>query len=93
MNPNLLAPKLQNQIFGLIILDMNMPKKSGVHLLTEFAVDKTNKNKNDVKNVLVVSGTLDRDLLAKIVQSGIKNFLTKPFDEATFKEKVTKMVS
>lgn len=82
--------KLQNQNFGLIILDMNLPKKNGLQLLNEFNKDK---NSNRVENVLVVSGTLDRDLISKVTESGVKNFLIKPFDESLFKEKVTKMLS
>lgn len=80
--------KLQNQAFGLILLDMNMPKKSGFDLIKEF--DGASLNKKD--NVLVISGTLDRDLIARIIQRGVKNFLVKPFDEQSFKEKVAKLL-
>jgi response regulator of citrate/malate metabolism len=83
--------KLQNQKFGLIILDMNMPKKSGFDLIKEFEGSSTSVNKKE--NVLVISGTLDRDLIAKVIQRGVKNFLVKPFDEESFKEKVHKMVA
>jgi response regulator of citrate/malate metabolism len=85
--------KLQNQIFGLILLDMNLPKKNGLAVLNEFVPDKNNKNTNKIENIVIVSGTLDRDLIAKIMQRGVKNFLTKPFDEAIFKEKIKKMLS
>jgi response regulator of citrate/malate metabolism len=83
--------KLQNQKFGLIILDMNMPKKSGFDLLKEF--EGTSHSTNKKENVLVISGTLDRDLISKVIQRGVKNFLVKPFDEAGFKERVNKMVA
>jgi response regulator of citrate/malate metabolism len=81
--------KLQNQKFGLIILDMNMPKKSGFDLIKEFEGPSANKK----EHVLVISGTLDRDLIAKIIQRGVKNFLVKPFDEASFKDKIAKMIA
>ena len=81
--------KLQNQKFGLVILDMNMPKKSGLDLIKEFE----GPSENTKDKILVVSGTLEKDLIAKVVQRGVKNFLVKPFDEAGFKEKVTKMLS
>ncbi len=81
--------KLQNQKFGLIILDMNMPKKSGLDLVKD--LESTSANKKD--NVLVISGTLDRDLIAKTIQRGVKNFLVKPFDEEGFKDRVKKMIS
>jgi response regulator of citrate/malate metabolism len=82
--------KLQNQSFALIILDMNMPKKSGVDLLKEF--DGTSSTSNKIENILVISGTLDRDLIARVIQRGVKNFLVKPFDEASFKDKVSKII-
>jgi response regulator of citrate/malate metabolism len=83
------SSKLQNQKFGLIILDMNMPKKSGFDLIKDFEPPCVNKK----DNVLVISGTLDRDLIARIIQRGVKNFLVKPFDEESFKDKVTKMIA
>lgn len=82
--------KLQNQKFGLIILDMNMPKKSGFDLIKEFEAGAS-ENKKD--NILVISGTLDRDLIARVIQRGVKNFIVKPFDEETFKDKVSKMIA
>lgn len=86
---NLASSKLQNQKFGLIILDMNMPKKSGFDLIKEFEAPSENKK----ENVLIISGTLDRDLIARVIQRGVKNFLVKPFDEAAFKDKVSKMIA
>jgi response regulator of citrate/malate metabolism len=83
------SSKLQNQKFGLIILDMNMPKKSGFDLIKDFEPPCVNKK----DNVLVISGTLDRDLIARVIQRGVKNFLVKPFDEESFKDKVTKMIA
>ena len=78
------ASKLVNQKFALILLDINMPKKSGLDLLKEF--DKVNPN--SVKNVLVISGELEKHVLAVAVQRGVKNFLAKPFDQESFKAKV-----
>lgn len=86
---SLASSKLQNQKFGLIILDMNMPKKSGLDLIRD--LEPPSENKKD--NVLVISGTLDRDLIARVIQRGVKNFLVKPFDEASFKDKVSKMIT
>jgi len=81
--------KLQNQIFGLIILDMTLPKKNGFEvILREF----TEHNKNKKQNILVISGTLDPNVVTKLIQSGVKHFLVKPVDEKTFLDKVNKMV-
>lgn len=81
--------KLRNQKFSVILLDITMPKKTGYDLIGEF----TNNSLNQKENILVVSGTLEKDLIAKILQSGVKNFLVKPFDEVGFQEKVLKILS
>ncbi|OUR97259.1 hypothetical protein A9Q84_13110 [Halobacteriovorax marinus] len=76
--------KLHNQKFGLILLDINMPKKSGIDVLKEFEGD----HKNNIEDVLVVSGELDKTKLQKILSRGVKSFMIKPFDEGQFQEKV-----
>nr|BDT28592.1 response regulator [Bacteriovorax sp. HI3] len=80
--------KLRNQKFALICLDMSMPKKTGYDLIGEF----DNNSINNKDNILVVSGTLEKDLIAKILQSGVKSFMVKPFDEKQFQEKVLKIL-
>jgi len=80
--------KLRNQKFGLILLDINMPKKTGFSLLDEF----DNNSVNQKEHILIVSGTLEKDLLAKIIGRGVKTFLVKPFDEPTFQDRVLKII-
>lgn len=80
--------KLRNQKFALILVDLKMPKKSGLDLMREF----DDKSLNKKSSVMVVSGTLDKTMLEKSIALGIKNFLPKPFDEAIFQEKVLKML-
>ncbi|QDK41549.1 hypothetical protein DOM21_08805 [Bacteriovorax stolpii] len=80
--------KLRNQKFALICLDISMPKKTGYDLIGEF----DNNSINIKDNILVVSGTLEKDLIAKILQSGVKSFMVKPFDEKQFQEKVLKIL-
>ncbi len=81
--------KLRNQKFALILLDINMPKKTGYDLIGEF----TPGSMNSKESVMIVSGTLDRDLVAKIVSQGVKTFMVKPFTEAQFQEKVLKILA
>jgi response regulator of citrate/malate metabolism len=83
----LATQKLRNQKFSLILLDINMPKKSGLDLLKEFE-DANALNKRN--SVVIVSGTLDKDAIADIIAAGIKLFLVKPFDEAGFQDRVIK---
>jgi two-component system chemotaxis response regulator CheY len=81
--------KMRNQKFALILIDLKMPKKSGLDLMREF----DDKSINKKSSVMVVSGTLDKTMLEKSIALGIKNFLPKPFDEAAFQEKVLKLIA
>jgi response regulator of citrate/malate metabolism len=83
------SSKLRNQKFALILLDMNLPKKSGLDLIGEVA--DSDMNRKD--SVIVVSGTLEKEIIAKILGSGVKNFIVKPIDEAAFKDKVMKVLN
>lgn len=80
--------KLRNQKFALVCLDISMPKKSGYDLIGD--VEAGSINSKD--NILIVSGTLEKDLIAKIIASGVKNFMVKPFDEKQFQEKVLRIL-
>ncbi len=79
------SKKLENQKFALILLDINMPKKSGVDIIKELA-DKNHANSLD--SVVIVSGELNKTVLAESMKRGVKTFLVKPFDETQFVERV-----
>ncbi|MBC7427719.1 MAG: response regulator [Bacteriovorax sp.] len=80
--------KLGNQKFALICLDISMPKKTGYDLIGSIGQG----NQNAIDSILIVSGTLEKDILTKIIASGVKNFMIKPFGEKQFQEKVLKIL-
>ncbi|WP_372653341.1 response regulator [Halobacteriovorax sp.] len=75
---------LRNQKFGLVLLDINIPKKSGLEVLTELKLGRV----NSVSDVVVISGEIDINKVTTFMSEGVKRFITKPFLEAQFKEKV-----
>lgn len=77
--------KMNNQKFALMLVDINMPKKSGIELLKDFG---SISNVNDTKHVVIISGELDAVKLKESMSSGVTNFIIKPFDEKTFREKI-----
>ena len=79
------SKKLANQTFCLILLDVNMPRKSGVDLVKEIA---EKDHQNDPRSVVIVSGELNKDVLTESMKRGTKNFLVKPFTEEQFQERV-----
>jgi response regulator of citrate/malate metabolism len=78
--------KLKNQSFELILLDINMPKKNGESIIEELSLRQTHGNK--IESVFVISGDLDRELMRKCINYGVRNFISKPFDEEIFKNKI-----
>lgn len=83
------SQKLRNQKFSLILLDINMPKKNGLDTILEIDTDGLNHK----DSVIIVSGALEKETIAKVIQRGVKNFLVKPFNEESFQEKVLKVLS
>lgn len=79
------SKKLANQKFAIILLDINMPKKSGVDIIKE--LDDKN-HPNSLESVVIVSGELNKTVLAESMKRGVKTFLVKPFDETQFIERV-----
>ena len=79
------SKKLANQKFCLILLDVNMPRKSGVDLIKEIS---HKVHPNSPQAVVIVSGELNKEVLTESMKRGTKNFLVKPFTEEQFQEKV-----
>lgn len=79
--------KLRNQSFSLIILDINMPKKNGMVIIESFV----NYPMNQLDKVIIISGELDKHVLAQALQKGVKHFLVKPFDQESFAKKVAQL--
>lgn len=84
------SKKLANQKFALILLDINMPRKSGVDIIYEIA---EKNHPNDPSSVIIVSGELNKDVLAESMKRGAKNFIVKPFNEEQFADKVKAVIS
>ena len=83
--------KLKNQKFDIIFMDIEMPKKDGDEVIRELSIDKRALNKPE--DVVVISASLDKEMLAKLIKIGVKNFIAKPFLEADFQEKALKILS
>ncbi len=80
--------KIQNQEFGLIIIDVMMPKMNGIQLIREI------KNRAKFKNipVVLISGNLYSENVKDAIILGVKSILVKPFNYELFLEKVATTV-
>lgn len=69
----------------LILCDWNMPEKTGIEFLKEFRADEKNKT----VPFIMVTTEAEKTSIVHAIQSGANNYVLKPFDQATLKEKVT----
>lgn len=76
--------KIQNQEFGLIIVDVLMPRMNGLQLIKEI---KLRAKYKDIP-VLLISGTLEAENVKTAIALGINNILVKPFTYNIFIEKI-----
>jgi two-component system chemotaxis response regulator CheY len=70
--------------YQLVISDFNMPKLDGLGLLRAIRahppIQKT--------AFIMLTGRADKELVQRAVQFGVNNYLVKPFNVATLKEKI-----
>lgn len=80
--------KLLNQEFGLIIVDLEMPRMHGFELI------KLLKAKNKTKKVpiLIISGNLYQKSVKEAVYLGVKEILAKPFTFKTFTDRIRRVL-
>ena len=72
----------------LILLDINMPGGTGVGVLQKLK----NSTKTSRIPVLVLSGSIDPDLPAQVVEMGAVRFLSKPIDPDVLNQAVVAAV-
>jgi CheY-like chemotaxis protein len=76
--------KIQNQEFGLIIVDIGIPKINGIQVLRELKLNMRTKN----IPVLLMGENVKTEVVQQAVLYGVKHILTKPFDYCGFLKKV-----
>jgi len=74
--------------FQLIISDWNMPKMTGIDLLTEL------RRKDTTKNIpfLMLTAREDVSSVMMALESGVTGYLTKPFEMQMVIDRVTQML-
>jgi len=74
----------ENDPFGFIIADWNMPGLTGIELL------EIRNSDSRFRNIpfLMVTIESERDYVLKAVAMGVSDFVVKPFSESTIKTKI-----
>ncbi len=79
--------KLKKEKIGLIVSDWYMPNMNGLDLLKIVKGDKTLKN----IPFLMVTTEGQKDSVIEAIQSGVNNYVVKPFTQEIFIEKLEKL--
>lgn len=80
--------KKESITLNLILCDINMPNMNGIEFI------KCVKKDDDFKklNILMMSAENEKNIIVECVLLGASDYLLKPFNEETFKEKVLKNI-
>ncbi|RIH63392.1 response regulator [Mariniphaga sediminis] len=81
---------LRREPFDLVLLDIHMPKLSGVEVLKKVKMDETNPNKN-VK-MLAVTANIMRNDIQRYLRSGFDSYIVKPFREENLYSKICNLL-
>lgn len=80
--------KLENDDFDLVIVDKNLPTRSGL----EFISQLRNSFKYQKMKVVLLSGSLTNDDVHFAVENNVSEIIVKPFKYAQFLEKIKKVL-
>lgn len=80
--------RLGTEKIDLVISDWNMPKMTGIELLKKVRESESYKT----VPFIMVTAEGKRENVIAAVQAGVSNYIVKPFNAATLKEKMTKVI-
>lgn len=80
--------KVKDDKIDLVISDWNMPNMTGLEFLKELRASEEYKS---LPFIMVTAEGKKENVIAA-VQAGVNNYVVKPFNAATLKEKLTKVI-
>lgn len=80
--------KINDDNIDMVISDWNMPNMSGIDLLRKLRAEEKYKT---LPFIMVTAEGKKENVIAA-VQAGVNNYIVKPFNAATLKEKLVKVV-
>ena len=75
--------------FDMLLTDWNMPVMSGIELTQAVRGDET---LSKLPILMVTTRNMKQDIVAAM-RAGVNNYVTKPFDPKTIKEKIDKVLT
>ena len=80
--------KLRQKDFGLVISDWNMEPMTGLQLLKEVRADEKLK---PISFIMITAESKTENVVAA-KEAGVSNYIVKPFNAATLKQKMTSVI-
>src|SRR5690606_30751355 len=77
---------IRDQVFDIVITDLNMPGKSGMEVL------KAAKSAHPDTEVILITAYGTIDIAVEAMRLGASDFITKPFKLSTIERKVDKLL-
>lgn len=81
--------KISNQKFDLVLSDISLPKKNGAVLM----IQEINLRTVSPESVIMLSGSMDTEIVLQLIASGVKHFLTKPMSLNALNDKIKVIAS
>ncbi len=81
-------PKLQTNIYDVVLLDWNMPNMTGLELLKAL---RSGDNNKDVPVIMVTAEAL-KDNIVAAAQAGVNDYIVKPFTAGVLEDKIKKVL-
>ena len=79
--------RLKSALFDLVVTDWSMSDMSGLDLLKQIRTDSDLKN---IPVLMVTSEDLQGNIITAI-KAGLNDYIVRPFEEYTFKQKLEKI--
>lgn len=81
--------KLENDEFDLVIVDKNLPRRSGLEFITQLR----NSFKTSKTNIILLSGSLTNEDVQFAMDNKVSEIIVKPFKYVQFLEKIKKVIN
>lgn len=80
--------KMRLRKYGLVLTDWNMEPMTGLELLQQIRMNPSTKQ----LPVIMITAESKPENIAEAKRSGASNYVVKPFNAATLKEKITAVI-
>ncbi|MBA2542411.1 MAG: response regulator [Deltaproteobacteria bacterium] len=84
-DPTLVVERIRDEVFHLVILDLMMPKISGIDLLAQI------RSVDDDIAVIILTGYPTLETASASIQLDVSAYINKPFEAAEFREVIARI--